>query len=143
MFLGIISRSTYLRSNVTRTVTSRKASTRHTKTTFEICSKLTYKTPEQRHRRCSDVFYVDFEQILHCSGVFIIDLMSQIISRGSLRRHKKCYRGNFETFIAFFGVLGWPSLNFLRQCKVVLTHLGPVLLLAEIVVFKFGKKTSS
>ena len=39
-FLGNISRSSHLRSNVTRIVNNRKVSYRNTKTTYEICSKL-------------------------------------------------------------------------------------------------------
>ena len=37
---------------------------------FEICSKLTLKTPE---RRISGVFNVNFEQISHCFGVSTVD----------------------------------------------------------------------
>ena len=36
----------------------------------EICSKLTIKTPEQRHWRSSGIFIVDFEQILQIVLVF-------------------------------------------------------------------------
>ena len=40
-----------------------------------MCSKLTVKTPEQRQRRCSGVFIVNFEHISHLSLVFsIVDL---------------------------------------------------------------------
>ena len=35
--------------------------------------KLSIKTPERRHWCRSDVFIVNFEQILHCSGVAIVN----------------------------------------------------------------------
>ena len=38
----------------------------------EICSKLKIKTPEQRQRRRSDVFIVNFEHILHLVLVFLL-----------------------------------------------------------------------
>ena len=37
----------------------------NTRTTCEICSKLTIKTPEWRQRRRSGVFIANFEKILH------------------------------------------------------------------------------
>ena len=36
----------------------------------EICSKLTIKTPERGQRRCSGVFIVNFEHILHLFLMF-------------------------------------------------------------------------
>ena len=38
----------------------------------EICSKLTIKTPERRHWRCSGVFIVNFEHISHLALVFLL-----------------------------------------------------------------------
>ena len=38
----------------------------------EICSKLTIKTPERRHRRPSGVFIANFEQILPTVLVFLL-----------------------------------------------------------------------
>ena len=38
---------------------------------FEICSKLTIKTPERRHWRHSDVFNVNFGYISHLFLVFL------------------------------------------------------------------------
>ena len=40
-----------------------KISNRNTSTRCEICSKLTIKTPERYHWRCSSVFMVNFEQV--------------------------------------------------------------------------------
>ena len=37
----------------------------NTRTMYEICSKLTIKTSQQRHGPHSAVFIVNFEQILH------------------------------------------------------------------------------
>ena len=39
---------------------------------YKICSKFTIKTPERRHWRCSGVFIVYFEHILHLSLVFLL-----------------------------------------------------------------------
>ena len=36
----------------------------------EICSKITMNTPERRHWRCSDVFIVNSEEILHVALIF-------------------------------------------------------------------------
>ena len=44
---------------------------------FEICLKLTIKTPEQRHWRCSGVFIVYFELILHDALGFILLTLSK------------------------------------------------------------------
>ena len=40
-----------------------KVNNGNTRTMFEICSKLTIKTPERRQLRRSGVFIVNFEQI--------------------------------------------------------------------------------
>ena len=42
-----------------------KVNNRNTRTMSEICSKLTIKTPEQRHLRRSGVFIVNFEHTLY------------------------------------------------------------------------------
>ena len=42
-----------------------KVNNRSTRKMCGICSELTVKTPERRHRRCSDVFIVNFEHISH------------------------------------------------------------------------------
>ena len=49
-----------------------KVSNRNTKTRCEklTCLKLTIKTPERHHWRCSGVFIISFEQISHLSLVF-------------------------------------------------------------------------
>ena len=42
-----------------------KVNNRNTRKRYEICSNLTKKAPEGRHRRRSGVFIVNFEHILH------------------------------------------------------------------------------
>ena len=49
-----------------------KVNNRNTRPSCEICSKLTIKTPEQRHWRCSGVFIVNFEYISHLALVFLL-----------------------------------------------------------------------
>ena len=46
-----------------------KVNNRKTRISCEICSKLTIKTPE-RQWRCSDVFIINLEYILHLVLVF-------------------------------------------------------------------------
>ena len=50
---------------------------RSTRARCEICSKLTIKTPEQRHWRCSCVFIVNFEYISHLVLVFRLLTLSR------------------------------------------------------------------
>ena len=45
---------------------------RNTRTRCEIYSKLTIKTPERRHLRCSDVFVVNFKHTSHLVLVFLL-----------------------------------------------------------------------
>ena len=49
-----------------------KFNNENTRTICEIYSKLTIKTAEQRHRRCSGFFVVNFEQVSHIVLVFTI-----------------------------------------------------------------------
>ena len=49
-----------------------KVNNRNTRTRFEICSKLTIKTPEQRHWRHFGIFIVNFEDISHLVLVFLL-----------------------------------------------------------------------
>ena len=49
-----------------------KVSNRNSRTRCEICSKLTIKTAERRHWRCSDVFTVYFEHISHRVLVYLL-----------------------------------------------------------------------
>ena len=41
-----------------------KENNRKTRTRYEICSKLTIKTPERRYWGCSGVFIVNFENVI-------------------------------------------------------------------------------
>ena len=56
-----------------------KVNNRSTRIGCEICSKLRIKTPERRHWRCSGVFIVKFEHILHFSSVFTVNF-EQVIA---------------------------------------------------------------
>ena len=51
-----------------------KVNSKNTRKKSEICSKLTIKTPEQRHWRRSAVFTVNLEHVSHLfSSVSIVD----------------------------------------------------------------------
>ena len=54
-----------------------KVNNKDTRTTCEICSKLTIKTPERHHRRSSGVFIVNFERISHLLLVFLLLTLSR------------------------------------------------------------------
>ena len=49
----------------------------------EICSKLTIKTLERHHWRCSDLFIVNFEQISHIILVFPLLTLDKKILAGN------------------------------------------------------------
>ena len=49
----------------------------------EICSKLTIKTPEPRHKRRSGVFIVKFEQISHIVLLFLLLTLKTSLPAGS------------------------------------------------------------
>ena len=49
-----------------------KVNYRNSRARCETCSKLTIKTPEQRHWRRSSVFIVDFQHISHLVLVFLL-----------------------------------------------------------------------
>ena len=48
----------------------------------DFCSKLTIKTPEQRHRRRSGVFIINVKQILHIVLVFPLLTLKKQMSAG-------------------------------------------------------------
>ena len=48
-----------------------KVNNRNIRVRYEICSKLTIKTPEPSHWRRSEVFIVNFEHISHLVLVFL------------------------------------------------------------------------
>ena len=54
-----------------------KVNIRNTRTSCEICSKLTIKTPERRQWPCSGVLIVDFEHISHLLLVFLLLTLSR------------------------------------------------------------------
>ena len=45
-----------------------KGNNRNARTRYEICSKLTIKTPDRRQWRRSGIFIVNFEHISSCSS---------------------------------------------------------------------------
>ena len=49
---------------------------------FEICSKLTIKTPERRQERRSGVFIVNFKQISHIAVVFPLLILNKQMPAG-------------------------------------------------------------
>ena len=54
-----------------------KVNNRNTRTSCEICSKLTIKTPERCHWRRSGFFIVNFEHISHLVLVFLLLTLSR------------------------------------------------------------------
>ena len=54
-----------------------KVNNRDTRTRCEICSKITIKTPEQRHWRRSGVFIVKFKHITNLVLVFLLLTLSR------------------------------------------------------------------
>ena len=70
-----------------------KADNRNTKLRCEICSKLTIKTPERDHWRCSGAFIVNFWiYFAPCSRVSIANLEQEIpTGLSGLRKQEKCY----------------------------------------------------
>ena len=72
----------YLRSSLTAKenpagIYLLKVNNRNIRTRCEICSKVTIKTPEQRHWRRSGVFIVNFEHISHLVLVFLLLTLSR------------------------------------------------------------------
>ena len=54
-----------------------KVNNRNTRTSCEICSKLTINTPKRRQWRRSGVFIVNFEHISHLVLVFLLLTLSR------------------------------------------------------------------
>ena len=54
-----------------------KVNNRNTRTRYEICSKLTIKTPERRQWRRSGVFIVNFEHISQIVLLFLLLTLSR------------------------------------------------------------------
>ena len=59
-----------------------KVSNRNTRTSSEICSKLTTKGPERRYWHRSAVFFVNFEHISHLVLVFLLSTLSSKMPAG-------------------------------------------------------------
>ena len=60
-----------------------KVNNRNTRKRYEICSKLTIKTPERRHWRSSCVYIVNFEHISHLYLVFLLLLWTSKCKLGN------------------------------------------------------------
>ena len=76
---------------------------------FEICSKLTIKTPERRHCRRSGVFIVKFENISHIFLVFLLLNLNKQMLAGTYAitflvpksiQEKLTMKKNFSSLIA-------------------------------------------
>ena len=62
------------KNNPPTNIYSFQVNNRNTRQNYEICSKLTIKTPERRHWRRSDVVIVNFEHyFIPFSSVFVAD----------------------------------------------------------------------
>ena len=59
-----------------------KVNNRNTRTMCEICSKLTIKTPEQRHWHRFSVFIVKFEHISHLALAFLLLTLNMQLPAG-------------------------------------------------------------
>ena len=57
---------------------------RNTKTRYEICSKLSIKTPERRQWHCSGDFLVNFEHIPHLVLVLLLLTLNMYLPAGFL-----------------------------------------------------------
>ena len=62
-----------------------KVNNRNTRSTCEICSELTIKTPEQIHWHRSGVIVANFEHISHLVLVFLLKYNTKIIRDITLR----------------------------------------------------------
>ena len=63
-----------------------KVSNRNNRTRFEICSKLTIKTPERNQLRRSGLFIVNFEHISHLLLVFLLLTLNRLMLTGTAIR---------------------------------------------------------
>ena len=59
-----------------------KVVNRNTRASCKVCSRLTIKTPEQRHWRCSGVFIVSFEHISQLALVLLLLILSKLMPAG-------------------------------------------------------------
>ena len=72
-----------------------KVNSRNTRARCKICSKLTIKTPERRHWRCSGVLIVNFEHILHLVLIFLLLTLSIKLLLGRFRIFSNICYGAF------------------------------------------------
>ena len=80
-----------------------KVNNRNTRTRFEICSKLTIKTPERRHQHRSGIFIVNFERISHLVLVFLLLTLNMQLPGGEIycEHVHKCLLGVIILFEIF------------------------------------------
>ena len=76
-----------------------KVNNKNSRTRCKICSKLTIKTPEQRHWFCSGVFIVNFEQIPHLVLLFLLLTLSRKMSAGMTLEPIQCANIRIQSFI--------------------------------------------
>ena len=69
-----------------------KVNNRITKTRCERYSKLTIKTPERHHWRCSGVFIINFKHISHLVLVFLFLTLSRYMPIGTRLSFKQLLR---------------------------------------------------
>ena len=88
---------------------------RNTRAMCEICSKLTIKTPEPRHKRRSGVFIVNFEQISHIVLLFLLLTLKTSLPAGSGDSvlHSKLTLSSTvpNIFITFLTIIAWNLDN--------------------------------
>ena len=71
-------RLTEIQTKYPATICLFKLINNNTRTKSEICSKLTIKTPGQRHRRRSSVFIVKFEHISYLFLIFLLLTLNKV-----------------------------------------------------------------
>ena len=73
-----------------------KVSNRNTRKIYEICSKLTIKTPERRQRHRSSVFVVNFEYISRLFLVYLLLTLNKYVLAGMCIEHTWIYKINWQ-----------------------------------------------
>ena len=81
--------NTPLNCLITPSIYLLNVSHRNPRTMFEICSKLTIKTPERSHWRHSGVFIVNFKNIAHFVLVFLLLTLNHAIAGWEWSLHQQ------------------------------------------------------
>ena len=104
-----------------------KVSNKNYRKRYEICSKLTTETPEQRHWRRSVVFIVNFEHISHLFLVFLLLIWNKKMLAGLhvekileiILSLNQSFLDNLRCFVlplTVFQELLRKSFNFVEMC---------------------------